>query len=161
VLRAILGSSDVALETDTVAVLETNLDDMNPEQLPFLVERLLEDGALDVTLTPLLMKKGRPGYLIRVLARPADREQLARRVLLHSTAIGVRFYEAPRLKLPRESRTVQTPFGRVRVKVTLAPDGRITAAPEYESCRRAARRHDVPLADVYRAAERAALSENE
>jgi uncharacterized protein (TIGR00299 family) protein len=159
VLRAILASDEVQLETDTVAVLETNLDDMNPEQLPFLVERLLEDGALDVTLTPVLMKKGRPGHLLRVLARPADREQLARRVLLHSTAIGVRSYEAPRLKLPRASRTVQTSFGRVRVKVTVDPDGRPVAAAEYESCRRAARRHDVPLAEVYREAERTALSE--
>lgn len=161
VLRAILAAPSVPLETDTVSVLETNLDDMNPEQLPFLVERLLEDGALDVTLTPLLMKKGRPGHLLRVLSRPADREHLARRVLLHSTAIGVRSYEAPRLKLPRASRTVRTSFGRIRVKVTVEPDGRIAAAPEYESCRRAARRHDVPLADVYREAEQAALSESE
>jgi uncharacterized protein (DUF111 family) len=147
------------LETDTVTVLETNLDDMSPEQLPFLVERLLEEGALDVTLTPVLMKKGRPGYLLRVLARPADRGRLARHVLTHSTTIGVRSHEAPRLKLPRSSKTVETKFGRVRVKVVSGPDGQVTAAPEYESCRRAARRHDVPLAEVYREAERAARAE--
>jgi uncharacterized protein (TIGR00299 family) protein len=157
VLRAVLGDPEHRLETDTVSVVETNLDDMSPEQLPFLVERLLEDGALDVTLTPLLMKKGRPGHLLRVLARSSDRERLARRVLLESTAIGVRCYEASRLKLPRTSKTVQTRFGRVRVKMTYGPDSQVSASPEYESCRRVALRHDVPIAQVYREAERVAL----
>jgi uncharacterized protein (DUF111 family) len=105
------------------------------------------------------MKKGRPGHLLRVLARPADRERLARSVLTHSSTIGVRSYDAPRLKLPRSSRTVQTRFGRVRVKMIYGPDDQVTASPEYESCRRAARRHDVPLADVYREAEQAARAE--
>ena len=159
VLRAVLGQADRRLETDTVWVLETQLDDMNPEQLPFLLERLLEAGALDVTLTPVLMKKGRPGHLLSVLARPADREPLARRILAESSALGVRTFETPRLKLPRESRTVATPFGRVRVKVVFGPDGEVVASPEYESARRAALRHDVPIAEVYRAAERGARGE--
>jgi uncharacterized protein (TIGR00299 family) protein len=161
VLRAVLGSAEHTLETDTVSVLETNLDDMSPEQIPFLLERLLEDGALDVTLTPLLMKKGRPGQMLQVLARSADRDQLARRVLLDSTAIGVRGYQAQRLKLPRTSRTVETRFGKVRVKVTVGPNGQIAASPEYESCRRVALRQDVPIADIYREAERVAREELE
>jgi uncharacterized protein (TIGR00299 family) protein len=161
VLRAVLSEPEKSLETDTVSVLETNLDDMSPEQLPFLLERLLEDGCLDVTLTPILMKKGRPGHLLRVLARPADRERLARRILLDSSTIGVRTYDAPRLKLPRESRTVETRFGKVRVKIAYGPNGHVVAAPEYDSCRRAALRHDVPLADVYREAEQCAGRERE
>lgn len=159
VLRAVLGARGPALETDTAWVVETNLDDMSPEHLPFLFERLLEEGALDVTLTPVLMKKGRPGHVLAVLGRPGDRERLARRVLLDSTAIGVRTYEVQRLKLPRSARSVPTRYGRIRVKMTRGPNGQIAASPEYESCRRAAQRHDVGIAVVYREAERAALEE--
>ena len=156
VLRAVLGEEVRTLETDVVCVLETNLDDMSPEQLPFLMERLLEDGALDATLTPLLMKKGRPGYLLSVLAPLSDRDRLARRILADSTAIGVRTRDAPRLKLPRKSRTVETRFGKIRIKVVSGPNGRVVATPEYDSARRAALRHGVPIAEVYRETERAA-----
>lgn len=156
VLRAVLGVGAPALDADVVSVLETNLDDMNPEQLPFLVETLLEAGALDVALSPLLMKKGRPGQLLRVLAHPSDRERLIRRILLESTTIGVRYHEMARQKLPRSSVTVPTRFGPIRVKRVRLPDGGTESAPEYESCARAARRHAVPLREVYRAAERAA-----
>jgi hypothetical protein len=159
VLRAVLGEASSAFETDRVAVLETHLDDMSPEHLPFLLERLLEDGALDAALAPLAMKKGRPGLLLRVLARPEDADRLARRVLLDSTALGVRVALVGRLKLPRESRSVRTAYGRVRVKLAQVPGGRPIARPEYEDCARAARRHEVPLAEVYRAAERAAERE--
>ncbi len=156
VLRACLGRPGPGLETDLVAVLETNLDDMNPEHLPYLLERLMDSGALDASLQPLLMKKGRPGQLLRVIARPADRERLARQILAESSSIGVRTTEMPRLLLPRETLTVETPYGRIRVKRVLLPDGGSSAAPEYESCARAARKRGVPLAEVYRAAERAA-----
>jgi uncharacterized protein (TIGR00299 family) protein len=155
VLRAVLGEAAGTYEGDVISVIETNLDDMNPEHLPFLIERLMQEGALDCSLTPLAMKKGRPGHLLRVLARPKERDALARRILLESTALGVRYHDMPRLKLARESRSVSTPYGRIRVKLVRA-GGRPTVAPEYEACAAAARRHDVPLADVYRAAERAA-----
>lgn len=163
VVRAILAEDSArpsdrldGFETDRITVIETHLDDMNPEQLPYLVEQLLSDGALDCALLPIAMKKGRPGQLLRVLARPEDRERLAQRVLLESTALGVRFSEMSRLKLARESRVVRTRYGRVAVKVTRGSNGRPLAAPEYDACARAARRHEVPLAEVYRAAERAA-----
>src|SRR5262249_4157756 len=103
-LRAVLGEAERWLDRDRVAVIETNLDDMPPEQLPFLLERLMEDGALDASLSPLAMKKGRPGQLLRVLARPTDRERLARRILLESSALGVRFREEARLVVAREQR---------------------------------------------------------
>jgi pyridinium-3,5-bisthiocarboxylic acid mononucleotide nickel chelatase len=156
VLRAVLGSPAPELARDRVVVLETHLDDMNPEALPFLIERLLEEGALDASLSPLAMKKGRPGQLLRVIARPVDGDRLARQVLLHSTALGVRQSEMPRLLLEREVRPLATSYGRIRVKFARTPDGRISSAPEYEDCAQAARRHGVALREVYRAAERAA-----
>ncbi len=160
VLRACLGRPLDALASDVVSVLETNLDDMNPEHLPYLLERLLAEGALDASLTPLSMKKGRPGQLLRVIARPADRERLARRILLESSALGVRFSEVPRLILARETVEVGTPYGRIAVKRARLPDGRHDVAPEYEACASAARKHRVPLAEVYRAAERAAREDS-
>ena len=156
ILRAILGEADPDFETDRVVQLETNLDDMNPEQLPYLIERLMQDGALDASLAPLAMKKGRPGQLLRVLARPEDRERLARRILLESTALGVRFQELQRLKRRREQLRVTTPFGEVTVVAVRTADGGRSFRPEYEDCASAARRADVPIDDVYRAAERAA-----
>jgi uncharacterized protein (TIGR00299 family) protein len=158
-LRAVLGEVDAWLGRDRVCVLETHLDDMPPEQLPFLLERLMEEGALDAALSPLAMKKGRPGQLLRVLARPLDRDRLARRILLDSTALGVRFREEARLLLQREVRSVRTRYGRIRVKLAWGPDERVSASAEYESCARAARRTGARLQDVYRAAERRALEE--
>ncbi len=160
VVRAVLGEVSGALERDVVSVIETNLDDMNPEQLPYLMERLLGEGALDVSLSPLAMKKGRQGQLLRVIARPGDRDALARRILLESSAIGVRYVEMPRLKLARESRIVDTRYGRIRVKLAGTLDGGWTASAEYEACARAARKHGVPIEEVYRVAERAAEEED-
>jgi len=160
VLRAILGEPSQLFESDVVVQLETNLDDMNPEQLPFLVERLMEDGALDVSLSPLAMKKGRPGQLLRVIGRPEDRERLAQRVLLDSTALGVRFQELPRLKRAREHAQVDTRFGRIGVVVLRSPDGRRSPRPEFEDCARAAREASVPIDEVYRAAAEAASEES-
>ncbi len=156
VLRSVLGTTTPLFEGDVVTLLETHLDDMNPEQLPYLIEQLMADGALDVSLSPLLMKKGRPGQLLRVIARPLDRVRLARRVLLESSALGVRYQEIPRLKLAREAHSVGTSFGKIPVKLVRTPDGRAVASPEYEGCARAARKHGVPLERVYREARRAA-----
>jgi uncharacterized protein (TIGR00299 family) protein len=157
-LRAVLGEVGW-LSRDWVTVIETHLDDMPPERLPFLLERLMEEGALDAALSPLAMKKGRPGQLLRVLARPADRERLARRILLDSSALGVRYRDEARLVARRELRSVATRYGRIRVKLAWDPDGVPSAAAEYESCARAARRSGAKLADVYRAAERRALED--
>ncbi len=156
VLRAVLGELEPGLGRDHVALLETNLDDMSPEHMPFLMERLLDDGALDVSLVPQLMKKGRPGQLLRVLARPADADRLARRVLSDSSALGVRVQIVPRLLRARSARTVATPYGAIRVKLAGLEGKEISVKPEYESCARAARRHGVPIARVTRAADRAA-----
>ena len=156
VLRAVLSEPIAGVGGDSVVVLETNVDDMSPEALPFLLERLMTEGALDASYSPLMMKKGRPGHLLRVIAKPSDRDALARRILVESSAIGVRQIEMSRVVLERESRVVETPFGRIRVKRVCDPEGRRSASPEYEACARAALRHGVPLLEVYRAAERAA-----
>lgn len=156
VLRAILAEPDAHFESDRVVQLETHLDDMNPEQLPFLIERLMQDGALDASLSPLAMKKGRPGQLLRVLVRPEDRDRLARRVLTDSSALGVRFQELARVKHVREIVQVATPFGPIAGVVVRTADGGRSFRPEYEDCARAARAASVPIEDVYRAAERAA-----
>jgi uncharacterized protein (DUF111 family) len=155
VLRAVLGSRGSG-SRDRIVVLETNLDDLVPEHFEFLMERLFEAGALDVSLQHLQMKKNRPGFLVRALARPADRTAVARALFAHSTAIGVRSSEWDRIVLERESRRVTTPFGRIRVKLVRDLDGRRSASAEYDDCRRAAEKHGVALRDVVRAAEDAA-----
>ncbi|HKC51534.1 MAG TPA: nickel pincer cofactor biosynthesis protein LarC [Myxococcota bacterium] len=155
-LRAVLGEAEAELARDEVAVLDTHLDDMTPEHLAFLVERLHAEGALDASLTPLLMKKGRPGQALRVLARPSDAERLARLVLSDSSALGVRVQRVPRLLRKRAASSVATKYGPIRVKLSRAPDGAQSVKPEYEACARAARRHGVAIATVARAAQRSA-----
>jgi uncharacterized protein (TIGR00299 family) protein len=155
VLRAILGREG-GTSADRVVALETNLDDLVPEHFDYLMERLLEGGALDVAIQHLQMKKNRPGFLVRVLARPSDRLALARILFAESTAIGVRMSELDRVVLDRETRRVATPFGRVGVKIVRDAEGRAGVSAEYDDCKRAARKAGVPLRDVVRAAEEAA-----
>jgi uncharacterized protein (DUF111 family) len=120
------------------------------------MERLFEAGALDVALMHLQMKKNRPGFAVRVIARPAEREVLAGVLFAESTTLGVRVAEMERLLLTREERKVATPFGKIRVKVARDGTGRGTPSAEYDDCKTAAKRAGVPLRDVVRAAEEAA-----
>ena len=154
VLRAVLGR-DAAARADRVVLLETNLDDFVPEHFDYLMERLFAAGALDVSLQHLQMKKNRPGYLVRVLARPAERLVLARILFAESTAIGVRVTESDRIVLDREERRVQTPFGRIRVKRVWDLEGRLLVSAEYDDCKRAAGKAGAPLREVVRVAEEA------
>ena len=156
VVRAILGRSAAAAahdwETDTVAVLETNLDDTNPEWLGHFVDKAMAAGALDVCQTPALMKKNRPGVLLTVLCAPAEADKFSEWILRHTSAFGVRRTVAERRKLRREFRAVRTPFGEVSVKIGRL-DGRVVqTAPEYESCKKLAEEKSVPLKTVYEAA---------
>ena len=154
VLRAILGRPSGA-RSDRVVCLETHLDDLVPEHFDYLMERLFAGGALDVSLQHLQMKKNRPGFLVRVLGRPSERLALARILFAESTAIGVRATESDRLVLEREEQRVETPYGRIRVKLVHGDDGRSLVSAEYDDCKRAARKAGVPLRDVVRAAEEA------
>lgn len=126
------------------------MDDMFPELFPYLNQLLLEEGALDACQTPIQMKKGRPGFTIRVLSPESQRERLAQLILKESTTLGVRMYRAERMIVPREEREVETRYGLIRIKVAFDREGSvINLMPEYESCRQAAERGNVPLKEVY------------
>ncbi len=142
-------------QIDTVTVLETNLDDVNPEVLGHFIERALGAGALDAFHTPIQMKKNRPGVLLSVLCAADEADKFSELILLETTAFGVRRYTAERRKLAREWITVSTPQGPVQVKLGRL-DGRVVqAAPEFESCKNLAQQANVPLKQVYEAALRA------
>ena len=138
-------------------MLEATIDDLPPQVFEHVLERLLAAGARDAFLVPVVMKKSRPGTMLRVLAAPADRDRLAGIIFAETSTIGIRFTTWSRLVLPREEMTVETPWGPVRVKIATAPDGTRNIAPEYEDCRRVARERDVALKHVMQAALAAAL----
>ncbi len=149
VLRAVIGSGR-AFQGDRIVCMETNLDDLVPEHFDYLMERLFEAGALDVALQHLQMKKNRPGFLVRVLARPVDRDVLARILFAESTAIGLRMTECDRIVLERETVRLKTPMGMLRIKRIRDPEGRIECSPEYEDCKRVAKKTGLPLREVVR-----------
>lgn len=163
VLRAVLGSkkessaptSKLDWETDTVAVLETNVDDVNPEVLGAFVERALAAGALDVFHTPVQMKKNRPGVLLTVLCAEVDAERLTELLIRETSAFGVRRTVAERRKLRRESVLVETPYGKVAVKIGRLNGRIVQASPEFESCREIAEKSGVSLKEIYAAALKA------
>jgi len=154
VLRVLVGEPTGADEALAVAVIEANIDDLNPQVLAYTTERLLEFGALDVTLEPLVMKKGRPGNLLRVIARPEDREALAQLVFAETSTMGLRIYAAERRVQARTWTEVETQYGRVRVKVS----GEGYYAPEYEDCRKLARESGVALKTIIAEANYAYLN---
>ena len=157
VLRAVLGKETTSTggndwETDTISVLETNLDDISSEVLGDFVERALKAGALDVVHTPIQMKKNRPGVQLSVLCAEGDADKFSEMILRESSAFGVRRTLTERRKLQRETKTVSTPHGEVTVKLGLLNGEIVQVAPEYESCRAIAAQADVPLKAVYDAA---------
>jgi hypothetical protein len=144
-------------QDELLVMLACNIDDMNPQWYGNLFELLLARGALDVTCTPVLMKKGRPGHVLNVLCREADAASLTDLVLLETTTLGVRRHGVSRRAARRAFATVDTPYGGVPVKLRVAC-GRVTqAVPEYEDCRRLARESGVSLGAVTMAAQAAAF----
>jgi uncharacterized protein (TIGR00299 family) protein len=158
VLRAVLGDTAElgGAESDIVTEIETNLDDLNPELVAAAATQLLAAGALDVFVTPVQMKKGRPGFRLTVLAEPARADEFARMILRETSAFGVRMHDCRRMKLRREMTTEQTPFGSITIKRGWLGSELLQAAPEFESCRLAAEATGVPVRQVYEAALRAA-----
>lgn len=150
VLRASLGRAEDKAEG--LWVLEANLDDSTPQLLGYLVERLLEVGALDAWVTPAVMKKGRPGHLLSVMVEGGKRETVMDVVLRESTTLGVRFHRVERQALERDWVEVETPWGRVRVKRGLRNGEVLNAHPEFEDCRRVAEAAGVPVKQVMAAA---------
>ena len=166
-LRAILGESSAESrgsgagaaahdwETDTIVVIETNLDDINAEILGHFMEQALAAGALDVFHTAIQMKKNRPGVLLTVLCAEADADKFSELLVRETSAFGIRRYTAERRKLRREFVTVRTPHGTVTVKVGRLDGQVLQAAPEFESCKTLADQAKVPIKEVYEAALRA------
>ncbi|WP_306534085.1 nickel pincer cofactor biosynthesis protein LarC [Geobacter sp.] len=156
VLRIFLGETEGRLQRDEVAVIETHIDDMNPEILGHVLERLMEAGALDAAYSPLQMKKNRPAVKLTVIVRPERRDELASLMLRETSAIGVRFYPAERLKLARDKEERHTSLGPVTVKVIRDGERVVRVTPEYDACRRIAVERGMPLLEVYRIVEREA-----
>ncbi|MDA0989790.1 MAG: nickel pincer cofactor biosynthesis protein LarC [Verrucomicrobia bacterium] len=152
VVRVMIGTSDDVGPQDEISVLETNIDDMNPEILGWVMERLFAAGALDVYSLPIGMKKNRPGHLLSVMTRPEDAQRLAAIILRETTSLGVRMRREKRIMLARQTASVDTRFGPVLVKQALDGDRIIRQTPEYEDCRRLALEQGVALIDVYNAA---------
>ena len=151
-LRLLLGDAPASLvddtsgfETDTIAVLESNIDNMTGEALGWLLDRLLASGALDASYIPLQMKKNRPGVLLTVLARPADAGPLAALILRESASLGVRMRHSERLKAERREETIETPLGPVRVKLKLIAGAVVSLAPAHDDLRALAAQHSLPL----------------
>jgi uncharacterized protein (DUF111 family) len=138
-----------------IAVIEVNMDDMNPQIYGHFQERALTAGALDVYTTPVQMKKNRPGTLLTVLCNPQDRHKLLDLIFAETTTIGARTYNAQRAVLPRESVAVSTPYGEVRMKVASFNGHIRQATPEYEDCRALALQKNIPLQQVISAAQQA------
>ncbi len=138
VLRLMIGESSVAYDEDLSLVIETNIDDMNPQVYDYVIDKLMQQGAQDAYLTPIIMKKGRPAVLLSVLADASLVDRVVDTIFRETTSIGVRVREVGRRKLAREIREVETSYGKIRVKVSMRGDEILTATPEYEDCRRIA-----------------------
>ena len=144
VLRVLIGETSDAAESTTVAVIEANIDDATPQVLGYAMERLFDAGALDVTLESVLMKKNRPGTLLRIIATPEARDSLAQILFDETTTLGLRIYSAERRVKARRTVEVETAHGSVRIKIS--EDG--SFAPEYDDCRKLAREFGVPLKQI-------------
>jgi uncharacterized protein (DUF111 family) len=134
---------------ERIAVLTTQVDDMNPEILGFVMDHLLEKGALDVTYAPVQMKKNRPGTRVEVLCAVDDLDAMVYEILTQTTAIGVRYHVSNRAVLHRESCRMETCFGQIAAKKIQGPDGKIRMIPEYEALAKIARQQGMPLKAVY------------
>ncbi len=156
VLRIMIGepAAPSAYDEDTSVVVETNIDDMNPQVYDYLIEKLLAQGAQDAYLTPIIMKKGRPAVLLSVLTDKTKTESVLDAIFRETTSIGVRIVEAGRKKLVREITSVDTVYGRIRMKVSSRSGDVLTATPEYGDCKKIAEEQHVPLKTVMEEAKK-------
>jgi len=149
VIRLVLGQDNPAWDQDAMVVIETNIDDMNPEFYDYVLDRLYAAGARDVFLSAIQMKKNRPGTLLRIIAEPALREKLAEIIFRETSTIGLRYYPVKRVILKRSASRLTTKFGTIKVKIIEEPDGTKRATPEYEDLRRIAEAEKIPLKVLY------------
>ena len=148
-LRIIIGHEQSEGSVETIIQLEANLDDTNPEWLGFLMDRLLEEGALDVLFCPVQMKKNRPGILIQVIGKTHQKDHLMDILFRETTTLGVRFQYSQRRVLQRSEAEIESPWGRIRVKKIIRPDGAPFFQPEYDVCREIAEKNHIPIKEIY------------
>ena len=146
-LRVVVGELDSEVEQERIVVVETNIDDMNPQVYPYLIEKLLAAGAHDAYLVPIIMKKGRPGILLSVMAGKSKLDAVSQIIYTQTSTIGLRIQEIGRRKLPRRALEIQTQFGTVKAKAVLR-DGKEMLAPEFEECRRIAEERGMSVLEV-------------
>jgi len=147
--RLILGADETSWKQEEMLVMETNIDDMNPEFYDYVLDRLFAAGARDVFLSSIQMKKNRPGTLLSVIAEPSLREKLSGIIFRETSTIGIRYYPVNRMILKRALKKVKTRFGTVKVKIIEEPDGTKRATPEYEDLKRIAEAKKIPLKVLY------------
>ena len=143
--RVVLGTVEPSASLEEMLVIETNIDDMNPQLFDHVMDRLFAAGARDVFFAPIQMKKNRPATLLSVIAEPRDRQKLSEIVFQETSTLGLRYYLVSRMILKRETKKVKTRFGEVTVKIIEQPDGSTRAAPEYDDLKRIAVARKIPL----------------
>ncbi|HDH86702.1 MAG: nickel pincer cofactor biosynthesis protein LarC [Deltaproteobacteria bacterium] len=148
-LRILIGNDIDKRESETVVVLESNLDDMSPELLGYLMDRLFDAGAKDVSFSHIQMKKNRPGIQLQVVGQPEDKDKLSNIIFKESTTLGIRFNYSQRSILTRGELMVESPWGKMRVKKVINQGGKTAILPEYEECRRVAKANNLALRDIY------------
>jgi uncharacterized protein (TIGR00299 family) protein len=152
-LRVIIGTLDSPLEQEDILCVETNIDDMNPQAYPYVIELLLGAGAHDAYLVPIIMKKGRPGILLSTMVARTHLEAVVGVLYRETSTIGLRIQQTGRRKLPRRHLEAVTSLGIVKAKA-VTRDGREIVTPEYEECKRIASERNIPLLDVMKILER-------
>ncbi len=151
-LRILLGETQgvgARPEKDPIIVVEANIDDMNPEVFGYVMEKLFDDGALDVVMIPLVMKKNRPGTMLQALCTKNNKSKIIYRILSETSSIGLRSYATERFVLEREVVEMDTVWGKMAVKKVRRPGGEIELVPEYEACRKVADKRGIPIREVY------------
>jgi uncharacterized protein (TIGR00299 family) protein len=146
-LRVVIGELDTAYDEEQIVIVETNIDDMNPQIYPYLIDKLLSADAQDAYLVPIIMKKGRPGILLSVMVEKSKLEAVTNVIYRQTSTIGLRILETGRWKLTRRALEIQTQFGTVKAKAILR-DGSEVLAPEFEECKRIAEERGIPLLRV-------------
>jgi len=151
-LRIIIGEIPQKFNEEKLLLVETNIDDMNPEIYPYVIEKLLHSGANDAYLVPVIMKKGRPGILLSTLVNEIKLDDILKVIFTQTTTLGVRILEIRRKKLKREQKEIDTPFGKVKFKIAIIENSE-RLVPEFEECKRIAEEKNIPLIQVYKILE--------
>jgi hypothetical protein len=157
-LRLIIGASAPASSKERVIVVETNIDDMNPQMYDYVMERLLATEVLEIFITPILMKKNRPGHLLTVICPSEKLPTVTKFLLTETTTLGLRWHEEERAKAEREMVSLQTKYGRIRFKLARWEGKVINLSPEYEDCKRLATEKGIPLKEVFEEAREEAVT---